>query len=66
MEHSELIQYLDRDERGHVGYLVKRGWKWTRIRRILPAGVKPTKRGLRAEFITVATARTFPVERPQL
>jgi hypothetical protein len=38
------------------GYLVKRGYKWTRIRRILPAGSS------QRPFITVLTADTRPVE----
>jgi hypothetical protein len=45
----------------HYGYLVRRGYKWTRIRRILAIGAHPKKRGIRAKFVTVATADTQAV-----
>jgi hypothetical protein len=46
-----LVQYYA--EGWRCGYLVKRGYKWTRIRRILPKGSKRRRR-----FLKVPTADT--------
>lgn len=44
------------------GYLVKRAYKWTRIKRILPYKTKPTQRGARSKYLKVLTKDTRQVE----
>jgi hypothetical protein len=56
MKNKGLIMYYKDGWR--CGYLVKRGYKWTRVRRILALGAKPKKRGIRAKFTTVPTKDT--------
>lgn len=48
-----LVQYYR--EGWRCGYLVKRGYKWTRIRRILPLKAAPKKRGLIVKVPTCDT-----------
>jgi hypothetical protein len=52
-----LIWYFKHDG-WHVGYVVRRGYKWTRVKRILPYRATPTKRGIRAQFANVRTKDT--------
>jgi len=52
-EKSTLIAYYA--EGWRYGYLIQQGYKWTRIRRILPKG------SMRRQVIRVATADTKAV-----
>jgi hypothetical protein len=53
MNKKQLISYYQDGWR--FGYLVKRGYKWTRIRRILPVG------STRRPFIKIRTEDTKPI-----
>jgi hypothetical protein len=54
MTKKRLVQYYD--EGWRTEFIVSQGRKWTKVRKILPLGAKPQKRGHLFPFITVANS----------
>ncbi len=59
---ESLVRYYLPEHGWYVGYLVEMGTKWAKVRRILPVGAKPQKRGHLYQFVTVPVGNIQLVE----